>query len=60
MILRSWIERVPLTANFAGKEGNSLDRIKAMRREWDVTVLCVRGADYVLVLATRDDDRPPR
>ena len=54
MILRSWIERVSLTENFAGRAGNNLDRIKAMRPEWDVTVLTVRGADYVLVLGYKE------
>ena len=53
----SWIERVSLRENFAGRKGNSLDRIKAMKKEgWDVTVLKPPGnPDYVLVLGWRDD-----
>jgi hypothetical protein len=49
--MRTWIERVPLGPRFAGREGNDLDRIKAMKRSgWELTVLTVAGADYVLVL----------
>jgi hypothetical protein len=52
--MRTWIEHVSLSDNFAGREGNSLDRIKAMIADgWELTVLCVRGADYVLVLGWR-------
>ena len=67
--MRTWIERVSLRENFAGREGNSLDRLKAMRSEWDLTVLTVSGADYVLVLGVpyitvtasprRPDTKPP-
>ena len=40
-----------LRENFAGREGNSLDRLKAMKAAgWDLTVLTVKDADYVLVL----------
>jgi len=63
MILRSWIERVPLTAprgepGFAGREGNQLDRIKAMKSAgWELTVLTVKGERYVLVLGWMPTDR---
>lgn len=52
--MRTWVERVPLGPTFAGKAGNDLDRIKAMKADgWDVTVLTIKGASYVLVLACR-------
>jgi len=49
--MRTWIERISLRDNFAGREGNSLDRIKAMKKAgWELTVLLVRRADYCIVL----------
>ena len=50
--VQSWIERVSLRDNFAGREGNQLDRIKAMKKAgWDLSVLIPPGrALYVIVL----------
>ena len=59
--MNTWIERVPLRENFAGRAGNSLDRIKAMKLlGWELSVLTVRGADYVLVLGYRLPTSPSR
>jgi len=58
--VRTWIERVPLRENFAGREGNSLDRIKAMKAAgWELTVLTVRGESYVLCLGYQPSASAP-
>jgi len=52
--MRTWIERVSLRDNFAGREGNSLDRVKAMKASgWDLVVLIPSGCDYVICLGYR-------
>lgn len=62
--MRTWIERIPLSENFAGREGNSLDRIKAMKAlGWELTVLTVDKADHVILLGWCSESRreaPPQ
>ena len=61
--MKTWVERVSLDPmTFAGKTHDGvppeLDRIKAMKASgWELSMLQVKGARYVLVLGYRQKER---
>jgi hypothetical protein len=58
--LRTWIERVSAGPGFAGKEGNHLDRFKAMRWDgWDLEVVIVGGGEVVALGRYRGPEYVP-